>query len=292
MTCKTHGTTASRRPTEEPAQSEGKSSGIGSSRNDGLGLRSDKSEWQSCAEFLSDGDPDDTATSHSITTDNPYEEDKGGGEREHTHTHIRTHADKYKEYIVELEVRSDYMTTSEMGANDRVADGDLEFSCSEPEELRWPSRRAVRKLTGEYIKAVKEILRHIVGTRGQVQWTSTSQAIKGMMHILERWWKSNIWVEMTQTVSKECLSMKDGWTSLGRLPTSGDCIEAIQSVRQYEQNLLQYAWTGSVMNQEYSYPEEECSPYRNASERYWGRWNNPTRHLRRTMNRPGLDYYI
>ena len=83
-------TTASRRPTEEPAQSEGKSSGNGSSKNDGRASRSDKPECHSCAEFLSDGDPDDNATSYSTIPDNLHGEDKGGGERVHTHTHTHT----------------------------------------------------------------------------------------------------------------------------------------------------------------------------------------------------------
>jgi hypothetical protein len=91
MTRKTHGTTASRRPTEEPAQSEGKSSGNGNISNDGCGSRSDKPECHSCAEFLSDGDPDNNVIIYSTTSDNLHGEDKGGGERVHTHTHTHTH---------------------------------------------------------------------------------------------------------------------------------------------------------------------------------------------------------
>ena len=66
-------TTASRRPTEEPGQSERKSSVTGTSMNDGIDLESDKPEGctnQNCAEFLSDGDLEITANTHSNITDN------------------------------------------------------------------------------------------------------------------------------------------------------------------------------------------------------------------------------
>ena len=160
---------------------------------------------------------------------------------------------------------------SGIGVKDRDANGDLDSGRLKHDELEWSSRRAIHKSTTGYIKAVKEISRHIVGTCGRVRWTSISQANKGMTHILERWWANKIWVEMSQTVREECLSMKDGWTSSGHLPSTDDCVEAIQSIRQYEHKLLPYAWTGSLAARVYSYPEEEHSPYRNASERYWGR---------------------
>ena len=274
MTGKPNGTTASRRPTEEPAQSEGKSSGNGNTRNDGCGSRSDKPECHSCAEFLSDGDPDNNVIISSTTSDNLHGEDKGGGERVHTLTHTHKRVD-YEEQIVEQGVRIEHGMVGGLGVHVRDDHGDLDSGRSKLDEVEWPSRRAVLKLTSGYIKAVKEIARHIVGTSGRAQWTSFSQASKGMTHILERWWGGNIWAELPRTVRKECTSMKDGWISSGNIPSTDDCGEAIRTIRQYEHKLLPHAWTGSLAAKVYSYPKEEYSPYRNASERYWGSWNKP-----------------
>ena len=78
MTSKTHSTTASRRPTEKPAQSERKSSVNGNSMNDGDDLGPDNPGGytnQNCAEFISDGDSENTAIIHSIKSDNLHGEE-------------------------------------------------------------------------------------------------------------------------------------------------------------------------------------------------------------------------
>ena len=149
MSCKTHRTTASRRPTEEPAQSERKSSVAGSSMNDGVDLGSDKPEGctnQNCAEFLSDGDLEITANTHSNITDNLHGEDKGGGEREHTHM------GNYKEFIEETDIGN----ITSMVTN-------TETCMNKPYHT---SHSVLRQLMNGYIDMIKEIQRYIVGTRG------------------------------------------------------------------------------------------------------------------------------
>ena len=69
--------------------------------NDGVDFGSDKLKGcinQNCAEFLSDGDSENTAIIHSNISDNLHGEDKGGGEREHTHR------GNYKEFIEETDI--------------------------------------------------------------------------------------------------------------------------------------------------------------------------------------------
>ena len=103
MTSKTHRTTASRRPTEEPAQSERKSPGNVNNMNDGVDLGSDNPEEcikQNLAELLSEGDSDNIANIYSIKPDNLYGEDKGGGEREHTQM------GNYSDFIEEMDIGS------------------------------------------------------------------------------------------------------------------------------------------------------------------------------------------
>ena len=143
MTSKTYRTTASRRPTEEPAQSERKSSVIGSSMNDGVDHGSDKLEGcthQNCAEFLSDGDPENTANNRSIKHDNLRGEDKECGEREHTHIGY------FKEFIEETDI---------------VSTTNMETSMH---KSYYTSYFALRRLMNGYINAIKRIQRHIGGT--------------------------------------------------------------------------------------------------------------------------------
>ena len=147
MTCKTHRTTASRRPTEQPAQSERKSSVNGSSMNDGDDFAPDKPRGhtnQNCAEFISDGDPDNTTNIHSIKPDNLHGEDKGGGEREHT-----PHMGNYTEFIEEMDI-----------GNTTIASGNADTGATKP----WfTASCTLRKLIKGYLKAVKEIQKHIGG---------------------------------------------------------------------------------------------------------------------------------
>jgi hypothetical protein len=68
--------------------------------NDGVDLGPDNPGGyanRNCAEFISDGDPENTAIIHSVKSDNLHGEHKGCGEREHTHN------GNYMEFIEEMD---------------------------------------------------------------------------------------------------------------------------------------------------------------------------------------------
>ena len=246
MSCKTHRTTASRRPTEEPAQSERKSSVNGSSMNDGVDFGSDKLEGyvnQNCAEFLSDGDSENTANIYSIISDNLHGEDKGGGEREHTHM------GNYKEFIEE----TDTGNTSKMVT-------DMESGLKQP---YYTNRAILRQLMKGYIGAIKEMRRHIAGTRGRCKWTRTSQASKDVTRIWDRWTERIAWEEVSKLVSEECLRTKDRWLQLGRIPTIEECTVAIQTARVLANQVRASIWEEAVQE------DNDWDVPRNESERFW-----------------------
>ena len=223
MSSKTHRTTASRRPTEEPAQSERKSSVNGSSMNDGDDLGPDNpggNTNQNCAEFISDGDPENTAIIHSIKSDNLHGEDKGGGEREHTHS------GDYMECTEEMDTRNITIEVGSSGEKPKV-------------KPYFTSTDTLRTLANGYIDAIKEIHRHIEGTRRRIKWTRVSQASKGMAHIWDRWTDGIDWEDVSQEVSDECYLTKDRWVQMERLPSADDCSMAIQTAREHEYLLQQ-----------------------------------------------------
>jgi hypothetical protein len=129
------------------------------------------------------------------------------------------------------------------------------------EKPYFTSTDTLRTLANGYIDAIKEIHRHIEGTRRRIKWTRISQASKDMAQIWDRWTDSIDWWEVSQEVSDECLRTKDRWVQMGRLPLADDCSTAIQTARAHEYLLHQ-----KEIPKDWIYPMTE-------TERFW-------RHLR------------
>ena len=215
--------------------------------NDGDDLAPDKPRGhtnQNCAEFISDGDPDNTTNFYSIKPDNLHGEDKGGGEREHT-----PHMGNYTEFIEEMDI-----------GNTTIATGNTDMGATKP----WfTASCTLGKLIKGYLKAVKEIQKHIGGTRGRSKWTRIPQASKDMAHIWDRWTDSIAWDEVSQEVTDECIRTKDRWIHLGRLPQAEDCAEATRTARLHGYQLRQKNW------EEVAWADDGWGSPNTESQRFW-----------------------
>ena len=105
--------------------------------------------------------------------------------------------------------------------------------------------------------------RHIVGTKRRCKWSRTSQASKDIAYIWDRWTKRTAWEEVSHSVSEECLSTKDRWLQLGRIPTIEECAVAIQTARALANQVRSSNWAEAVQE------DNDWDGPRNESERFW-----------------------
>ena len=105
--------------------------------------------------------------------------------------------------------------------------------------------------------------RHIAGTIGRGKWTRTSQAIKDVSRIWDKWTERIAWEEVSQLVSEECLRTKDRWLQLGRIPTIEECAVAIQTARTLANQVRSSIWEEAVQD------DYDWNAPRTESERFW-----------------------